>query len=228
LGRIHPKKGLVNLLKAWKQAINSQPSTLNPWLLGIAGWDQGGHEEELKRLATELGLEWGDYRTTGPRDKGTLGLRDLGTKGPREQGTKGGEGRGPWSVVFLGPQFGEEKAACYQGCDAFILPSLSEGVPMVVLEAWAWRKPVLMTPQCNLPEGFAANAAICIEPGVESITQGLVELFRASPAALCALGNNGRELTARRYAWPHVADEMKRLYEWNLGGGARPACLADF
>ena len=44
-------------------------------------------------------------------------------------------GNGPPSVLFLGPQFNEEKAACYRHCDAFILTSFSEGVPMVVVEA---------------------------------------------------------------------------------------------
>src|ERR1700690_2752582 len=61
LGRIHPKKGLSNLLRAWKATLNSQPST-NNWLLAIAGWDQGGHENELKQLASELGIQWSDAR----------------------------------------------------------------------------------------------------------------------------------------------------------------------
>ncbi len=46
LGRLHPKKGLVNLLKAWNQ-VAAPPN----WTLAIAGWDQGGHENELKTLA---------------------------------------------------------------------------------------------------------------------------------------------------------------------------------
>ena len=57
LSRIHPKKGLVNLLKAW--AKNRKPEE---WVLAIAGWDQGGHELELKQLATELKLAWMDIR----------------------------------------------------------------------------------------------------------------------------------------------------------------------
>jgi poly(glycerol-phosphate) alpha-glucosyltransferase len=54
---------------------------------------------------------------------------------------------------------------------------------MVVLEAWAYGKPVLMTPECNLPEGFAANAAIRIETSVESIAAGLRQLFELGGAS---------------------------------------------
>lgn len=50
LGRIHPKKGLLNLVKAWSKV---QPKE---WILVIAGWDQGGHENQLKKLVVELGL----------------------------------------------------------------------------------------------------------------------------------------------------------------------------
>ena len=50
LGRIHPKKGLVNLVKAWSKV---KPKD---WILAIAGWDQGGHEIQLKELVAEFGL----------------------------------------------------------------------------------------------------------------------------------------------------------------------------
>ncbi len=103
LGRLHPKKNVANLVRAWKQTLNSHPLTPENWVLVIAGWDQGGYERELKKLSSEL----------------------------------------PASVSFLGPLFGQEKEAAYRVCDAFILPSLSEGLPMTVLEAWAHAKPVL-------------------------------------------------------------------------------------
>jgi glycosyltransferase involved in cell wall biosynthesis len=59
LSRIHPKKGLEHLLKAW--AVVNRKSEIgnrkyDEWMLIVAGSDQLGHEAEMKRLATELGL----------------------------------------------------------------------------------------------------------------------------------------------------------------------------
>jgi poly(glycerol-phosphate) alpha-glucosyltransferase len=187
LGRIHPKKGLVNLLHAW--AVTRKAEGGNPrvrdWVLVIAGWDEGGHEKELQALTQQAGIQD--------------------------------------SVLFVGPKFSEEKAILYRSCDAFILPSFSEGLPMAVLEAWSYGKPVWMTPQCNLPEGFAAGAAIQIEPEARSIEAGLRELFQASDLELQAMGAKGRALVGQRFAWPTIARQMMSVYAWVLGGGVAPS-----
>jgi glycosyltransferase involved in cell wall biosynthesis len=209
LGRIHPKKGLANLLKAWAAFHSSPAARPSEWLLAIAGWDQCGHEMELKRLATELEIAWTDVREH-PKLNQRSGVN------------------GPCSVVFLGPQFQNAKAACYAHCDGFVLPSFSEGLPMVVLEAWAYGKPVLMTPECNLPCGFTREAAIRIETRPDDIARGLRKLFQLSDSDRALLGENGLRLVREQFAWPVVGREMVQLYEWLLGGGEKPACLADF
>jgi glycosyltransferase involved in cell wall biosynthesis len=176
LGRLHPKKNISNLIRAWNETLNPQRGSADRWVLAIAGWDQGGYESELKRIAATD------------------------------------------SVVFLGPQFGLEKSECYRACDAFILPSLSEGVPMTVLEAWAYAKPVLMTPECNLPEGFLANAALRIGPSAEEIAAGLKKLAEMSDDDRAAMGARGRTLVATRFSWPRIGEQMRAIYEWVLGG----------
>ena len=175
LGRLHPKKNLANLIRAWNETFNSQRSRNDSWVLAIAGWDQGGYESELKRIVS------GD------------------------------------SVLFLGPRFGAAKNECYRTCDAFILPSLSEGLPMTVLEAWAHAKPVLMTPECNLPEGFETNAALQIGTSADEIAAGLKQLIEMSDNDRAAMGTRGRTLVATSFSWPRIGQQMRAVYEWVLG-----------
>ncbi len=54
IGRLHPKKGLVNLIKAWS---TMPEEILKTWHLRIIGWDDGGHERELESLVRTMSLE---------------------------------------------------------------------------------------------------------------------------------------------------------------------------
>jgi poly(glycerol-phosphate) alpha-glucosyltransferase len=186
LGRLHPKKGLVNLLHAWRQATTSDCRN-GKWVLALAGWDQGGHEAELKKLSAELGLKQ--------------------------------------SVKFLGPQFGTAKQACYENADAFILPSFSEGLPMTVLEAWAYKLTVMMTPQCNIPEGFDSGASLKIETEPNVIASGLEALFSMTDAQRAEMGSRGYSLVQQKFTWGKVAAQFHEVYQWVLGGGHPPECV---
>src|SRR5260221_5759735 len=123
LGRLHPKKGVRELVHAWARLRAASPEIADSWLLAIAGWDDGGHAGEVKALSASLGPDGAD-------------------------------------LVFPGPLFGEEKLAAFSNANAFILPSYSEGFPMTILEAWAPRLPVFLTPECNPPPGLEAGAPL--------------------------------------------------------------------
>jgi len=118
--------------------------------------------------------------------------------------------------------FGHDKSAVYQNATAFVLPSLSEGLPMAVLEAWAYGKPVLMTPECNLLEGFAADAAIKIDTTANGIAKGLLQLIKMTDSDCAAMGERGRTLVAEKFSWPRVGEQMRSVYEWVRGGGSPP------
>ena len=202
LGRLHPKKNVANLVRAWKQTLDSDPQISKSWVLTIVGWDQGGYERTLKQLASDLGLSLADVRS-------------------HRSEVASQQSAAP-SLAFLGPQFGAEKNACYRACDAFILPSLSEGLPMAVLEAWAYAKPVLMTPECNLLEGFAAGAALQIGTTPEQIAAGLKQLIEMSDDHRRAMGACGRSLVATKFSWPQIGEQMRSVYDWLLGSGPTP------
>lgn len=129
------------------------------------------------------------------------------------------------SVHLIGPQFGAAKDAALRAASAFVLPSHSEGLPMAVLEAWAYRLPVLMTPACNLQPGFDAGAALRIDPQPASIANGLLSLFEMTQGEAAAMGSAGRTLVEARYTWEGIGSQMRAVYDWVLGGGSPPATV---
>lgn len=197
LGRLHPKKGLVNAISAWgKLHVSMRKSE---WQLVIAGWDQNGHLAELKKLCDTLDLSYSDSLTSKNIES-------------------------PHDIVFLGPTYGRDKEILLSQANAFILPSFSEGMPMSILEAWAFGLPVLLTPFCNLDLGVEHGAAYKIEPTVEGISDGLVFLTDSSSNDLASLGRLGRLLVESQFSWESVAQKMKMVYEWLVVG----ACTPDF
>ena len=129
------------------------------------------------------------------------------------------------SVEFTGPVFGKARDTAYQNADAFVLPSLSEGQPLVVLEAWSHARPVLMTQECNLPEGFENGAAIRMSATVEGVAGALGKLFASEKSALEEMGCRGRDLVICNFSWSQIASQMFAVYKWLLGHSAPPECV---
>lgn len=91
--------------------------------------------------------------------------------------------------------------AIYAHCAAFIVTAFCERLPTVVRDTWAYGKPVLMTLECNLPEGFAANAVLRIGPNAKSIVEWVREGIQVSSSKLDALADNGLQLVTEKFAW---------------------------
>lgn len=189
IGRIHPKKGLKELILGLAKIKEYNPNLFNLWEVHIAGWDQNGHINELKNLVE------------------VHNLKD--------------------DVVFLGSLYGEakEKELCY--ANAFILPSFSEGLPMSVLEAWAFELPVIMTEYCNIPEGFKNRCAIRIDPSPESISKNLISFFQMSDSERTLMGKNGGILVRESFTWDVIAKQTLELYNYLLKKGDKPSFVYE-
>ncbi|MER9969303.1 glycosyltransferase [Mesorhizobium sp. M0060] len=182
LGRIHPKKGVLELVNAWAKLRREAPEIAASWRLVIAGWDDGGHEPRLRAALVRYDLQ-----------------KD---------------------VLLPGPLFDDEKDATLRHADAFILPSHSEGLPMSVLEAWAYRLPVLMTEACNLPEGFVSGAAMKVDLAADRLSLDVASAL-AKPD-LRSQGEKGRRLVEDRFTWSKIAQQHLATYQWMLDGGDPP------
>lgn len=122
-------------------------------------------------------------------------------------------------IHVVGPLFGQEKHAALRHARAFVLPSLSEGLPMAVLEAWSYGLPVLMTDACNLPEGFEAGAAMRMALHPHEMPRDLAAFLALDRTRLAAMGGNGLRLVESRFNWPGVAAQMRAVYTWLVAGG---------
>ncbi len=183
LSRVHPKKGLPDLLRAWEN-IKAQDQN---WSLLIVGPDELDHESQLRGMAEELGIAQ--------------------------------------HIHFLGSAYGQKKLEVLSAADAFVLPSLSEGFSVAVLEAAAAGLPVLLTQECNFQKLSDAGAAIEVPAGLNGVTDGLTRLLQLNGDQRSSMGARGVELVKQSYAWPAIATEMIRVYDWLAKSGPRPGCI---
>jgi len=114
-------------------------------------------------------------------------------------------------VKFTGAVFGDTKDVLYANADAAILASYSEGLPMTVLEAWAFGKPVFITEQCNLPEGFEAGAAFKITTDPQNIAKALIGVL-PNRARLKSAGQAARKLAESSFNWAKISETWLSVY----------------
>ena len=125
-------------------------------------------------------------------------------------------------VSVVGHLAGRSARKVWGACDAFVLPSYSEGFSMAILEALAARKPVVITEACHFPELGRAGGGIVVEPTEAGVERGLRSLLERSPLERAALARNGRSLVERQYTWDRAADRLASVYRWIVGGGSAP------
>jgi len=67
-------------------------------------------------------------------------------------------------VIFLGQKINKEVALYMNACDILVLPSLNEGLPVVLCEALACGKPVVATRVAGTPELVNSDVGHLVEP----------------------------------------------------------------
>lgn len=108
-------------------------------------------------------------------------------------------------VDFIGPIYGEAKQALLESARFVALPSLSEGLPMAILQAWAAGAPTIMSAECNLPEGFAKGAALECGYTAETIRPVLETALALDRDEWLAMARAGLDLAGSHFSPAGVA-----------------------
>jgi glycosyltransferase involved in cell wall biosynthesis len=115
-------------------------------------------------------------------------------------------------VRFLG--FRKDMENLYPAVDAVVLPSLREGLPMVLLEAMAHGKPVIATAVGEIPRVIRSGVEGLLVPPSDAGALGDAMLgLAASPARRLRMGRAGRKRVRAEYSAAVMARRYRLLYE---------------
>lgn len=121
-------------------------------------------------------------------------------------------------VIYSGMLLGQEKMAAFQQSSLFVLPSYSENFGIVVIEAMACGKPVIITDRVNICEDVAqAGAGLVTHCDVDEIAQAILSLL-ADPARAREMGRRGRKLVEEKFTWERAAANMLNMYRQIING----------
>ncbi|MGO4871113.1 MAG: glycosyltransferase [Roseiarcus sp.] len=158
LSRIHEKKGIDLLVKAFARYAASHPD----YDLAIAGPDQRGLQAPLTNLAKGLGVA----------------------------------NRIHWPGMLTG----EAKWGAFRAAEFFALPSHQENFGIVVAEAMALSKPLLVTNKVNIwREVEIDGAGIVVDDDVKGVSDGLGRMLAMTELERAGMGAAARRSFEQRF-----------------------------
>lgn len=117
------------------------------------------------------------------------------------------------AVTFVGEVPNEKVPEYMAAADVLVLPSLSEGFPVTILEAMAAGLPVVATRVGGLTEIVEdGENGFLVEPRSPQETADRLCLLLADDSLRERISRNNRE-KAKAYSWDRVADRLEALYQ---------------
>ncbi|MCK5283686.1 MAG: glycosyltransferase family 4 protein [Nanoarchaeota archaeon] len=114
-------------------------------------------------------------------------------------------------VVFFGEQNGNALRAIYNKCDIFVLPSVTagdkEGIPVVLMEAMAFEKPVISTFHAGIPE-IVSDEFLVKEKDVKGLASKMREIINLKDKWQM-IGKKNREIVLNKFSKKNLANLVR-------------------
>ena len=130
-----------------------------------------------------------------------------------------GLGLGDQHVRFLGIR--ADVPDLLAASDMFVLPSITEGMPLSVLEAMAQRLPVIATPVGGVPELIEYGREGFLVPvgDVDALADRMADLI-SDPGLRERMGRTGFRRVEEHYSWAQMCSAYEQLYVKVLKGAS--------
>jgi glycosyltransferase involved in cell wall biosynthesis len=119
-------------------------------------------------------------------------------------------------VQFGGKVPHEKVLSFMHQADVFVLPSLSEGFPMVIIEAMACGLPIVASRVGGMPEIITnnTNGYLVEAKDSETIADNIILLLQDEKLRK-TISDNNKQLV-RKYTWENVITELEKIYELSI------------
>lgn len=119
--------------------------------------------------------------------------------------------RGDSSIVFTGWQKGQELEELYANTTLLVHPSENEGLPITVLQAMSYARPVLVSDISEHKEVIKDKHFWFDNTNIYSLTEKIVELM-SNPQLLQEKGRANQVLAQTNYNWEDITKQTIDLY----------------
>lgn len=119
-------------------------------------------------------------------------------------------------IRYEGFVTGYKKDRLLHDVDVFILPSYTEGLPVSILEAMSYGKPILTTPVGGIPEIVKQDInGFLFQPGDKKEMLKAIEQIMNSKEKKKCMGERSFQMV-QPFLPNHVELQLKKVYEWLL------------
>ncbi len=116
-------------------------------------------------------------------------------------------------VILYGWAANDEVRRLIASCRVLLLPSYAEGLPIVIMEAFAMGRPVISTTIAGIPELVDAQCGWLVAPGDHvQLVAAMADALAASPARLQAMGSEGRARVERLHDRRGLARRLQQFF----------------
>lgn len=114
-------------------------------------------------------------------------------------------------IHFTGAVSGNNRLALLKRADSFVLPTVSEGLSMVILEALACGCAILTSPGAHFDEIETAGAGRIIARESSEYADAMTRYSLLSREGLASIAEKGIDLVRTRYTWESIVDHYLKL-----------------
>ena len=122
-------------------------------------------------------------------------------------------------IYLLGEREHNEALAIVQDCDFFVMPSLSEGTPLAMLEAGALGRPIIVSAVGGIPEVLTDGInGLLIPPADTNVLANRLLWMVRHPAEAIEMGQRARTTILDKFSMDRMVDKVLAIYEKSISG----------